>query len=302
MSSRTRGVFYTLLLAGFAAAGLSTSAYSFTLTDNYYGGGDTFVSGGSDVIEDAGVHTFEISSAVITRSGTNNDTLNIKIYTNYAGAPGTSAADGTSYGSLFLSPGFWNPTGSAANHYSTDTFASDTQRWKYAVTTPLTGAVGSSTSTGLYAIGTVGAATDYHGTPQYYTSANGKVVMSNVNNDPITAPYSNNPGDYFREGQAVQYDPNSLANMLSAATFSVGTGYVDYSIVDDGLLGDTFYLSWAMTCANDIIQGQVLLTGNSLTGTTPLPGALPMFSAGLGAMGMLSWRKKRKKAKNVAAA
>jgi hypothetical protein len=57
-----------------------------------------------------------------------------------------------------------------------------------------------------------------------------------------------------------------------------------------------------MTCANDVIQGQVLLGGNDLTGTTPLPGALPMFSAGLGAMGMLSWRKKRKKAKNVAAA
>jgi hypothetical protein len=228
--------------------------------------------------------------------------LNIKIYTNFAGAPGTSAADGTSYGSLFLSPGFWNPSGSSANHYSSDNFASDTQRWAYAVTNPLTGAVGSSTSTGLYAIGTVGAATNYDGTPQYYKSVNGKVVLSNVNNDPITAPYSNNPGYYFRAGQPVQYDPDNLADMLRAATFTVGNGYLDYTIVDNGLLGDAFYLSWAMTCANDVIQGQVLLGGNDLTGTTPLPGALPMFSAGLGAMGMLSWRKKRKKAKNVAAA
>jgi hypothetical protein len=35
--------------------------------------------------------------------------------------------------------------------------------------------------------------------------------------------------------------------------------------------------------------------------TTPLPGALPLFATGLGAMGLLGWRRKRKNAAAVAA-
>ena len=32
----------------------------------------------------------------------------------------------------------------------------------------------------------------------------------------------------------------------------------------------------------------------SLTTTTPLPAALPLFATGLGALGLLGWRRKRK--------
>jgi hypothetical protein len=35
---------------------------------------------------------------------------------------------------------------------------------------------------------------------------------------------------------------------------------------------------------------------------TPLPGALPLFATGLGAMGLLGWRRKRKNAAAVATA
>jgi len=35
---------------------------------------------------------------------------------------------------------------------------------------------------------------------------------------------------------------------------------------------------------------------NSTAAATPLPAALPLFAAGLGAFGLLGWRRKRKSA------
>jgi hypothetical protein len=301
-----RRIGYSIVFAGFVGVGFSSTAYSFTLSDDpsvtgtlgntiYYGGQNTY--NGADVI---GTSTFSIIKAVVDR--TNANTLDIKIYTNYAGAPGSSAADGTNYGSLFLTPGLWTPGGTPADHYAGDNYSTN-KEWSYAVTSPLTGNVGTSVPTGLYAIGTVGAAHNYGatGVPDYYTTANGKVVLANVNGDPVTDPNSGNNGFYFRQGEAVQYTPaNSAAKVAgTSTTFSVGADYVEYLIVDNGLFGNSFALSWAMTCANDVIQGQVILPSTDLT--TPLPGALPMFSAGLGMLGLMGWRKKRKKAAVAAA-
>ena len=306
MRAHLRRIGYSIFVAGIVGVGFSSTAYCFTISDDpsvtgtlnntiYYGGQNTYNS--ADVI---GTSTFNIISAVVDR--TNANTLDIKIYTNYAGAPGHSAAEGTNYGSLFLTPGLWTPGGTSANHWAADNYSTN-KEWSYAVTNPLTGNVGTSVSTGLYAIGTVGAAHNYGATgiPDYYTTANGKVVMANANGDPASAPHGGNNGNYFREGEAVQYTPTNSAAKVSgtSATFSVGVGYIEYLIVDNGLFGDSFALSWAMTCANDVIQGQVTLPGTGLT--TPLPGALPMFSAGLGLLGMMGWRKKRKKAAVAAA-
>jgi hypothetical protein len=48
----------------------------------------------------------------------------------------------------------------------------------------------------------------------------------------------------------------------------------------------------------DIVGGNPFPTFNaafSLDGVvTPLPGALPLFATGLGALGLLGWRRKRK--------
>ena len=51
----------------------------------------------------------------------------------------------------------------------------------------------------------------------------------------------------------------------------------------------------------DIVGGTTPPTFNaafSLDGvaTTPLPGALPLFATGLGVLGLLGWRRKRKNA------
>ena len=286
---RARGFGSSLLLASVAAVGFVSSAYSFTLNDNYYGSDNTY--NGQDVI---GTSTFNILNAVVTRSGPNNDTLNIIINTNYASAPNTPAADGTNYGSLFLNPLFWSVTTPTAP-YTTDSFVNGNQNWQYAVTTPSTG----SGSTGLFATGLnpsgpsgVGSVTNYQGTPQSYATADGSIVLSNVNGDPITYPGPNNPGYYFRQGQAVQFDPTQAA-IRSASVTVVPNTSIEYSIVDNGLLGNTFALSWAMTCANDVIQGLVTLGNTDLQGT-PLPAALPLFAGGLGVIGLLARRKKRK--------
>jgi hypothetical protein len=42
--------------------------------------------------------------------------------------------------------------------------------------------------------------------------------------------------------------------------------------------------------------------GNSPIAATPLPAALPLFGAGLGAIGLLGWRRKRKNVAAIAAA
>jgi len=100
----------------------------------------------------------------------------------------------------------------------------------------------------------------------------------------------------YRADQAVGYDPlsgqtNAIINgtsitekyNITATTFCTGAscstaggastyctgsgaslscayaGTIAFQIVDNGLLGNNFALSWAMTCANDVIQGQVSL-------------------------------------------
>ena len=307
----------SLLLASAVAIGVSSSAYSFTLTDDpsvsaantiYYGGIDSYNNNGagnnpSDIIGSS--PPFSIFSAVVTRTGPGNNTLDIRINTNFAGSPAAGTSDGTTYGSLFLNPLVWSVTGTAANHYSTDNFVAGNQNWAYAVTTPASGSGASGLyATGLAASGGSGAGspTNSHGVPQYYTTADGKIYMSNVSGNPLSAPASGNPGFFFREGQSVVFDPNNTNTALDAATVTTVNGsYIDYSIVDNGLLGNTFALAWDMTCANDVIQGLVTLGNTDLRGT-PLPAALPLFAGGLGFIGLLARRRKQKNAAATAAA
>jgi hypothetical protein len=271
------------------------SAGPYTLADNYNGGIVTYGDMTGDTIEDPGTHNFEITSAIISRSGIGNDTLNITINTNFAGVPGTAAADGTGYGSLFLTPGTWT---------SHDTYSPN--QWQYAVLTtqnPGPGSIGTTT-TGLYAIGGDATANPYGPNPAVpvsYTTDNGKIFMSNVNGDPVTYPYSGSPPYYFRQGQAVQYVPgqNQATVAGTAATWAVNAALhtITYTIVDNGLFGDSFALAWAMTCANDVIQGQVSLTeGEGIQSSpTPLPAGFLLMGSVLGGGGLVArWRLRRR--------
>jgi hypothetical protein len=293
------------VLVGFSvlALGFPASAAPFNLPDNYYGGLNTYNNNPPTTGDVIGDSTFYITSADVSRAG---DTLSIVINTNFAGAPGTSPADGTGYGSLFLSPGTWTPSGTSP--YPTDKYTAN--EWQYAVTIPQNPGSGSigTTSSGLYAIGGGATANLYPANTsvvQSYTTANGTVVMSNVNGDPVTYPGTAQPGYYFREGQAVRYTPGNGPIASTSATWAVNAllNTITFTIVDPtNIFGNSFALAWAMTCANDVIQGQVTLSpghGESFS-PTPLPAAFPLFAGGLGMIALLS-RKRKKQIANLAA-
>jgi hypothetical protein len=58
-----------------------------------------------------------------------------------------------------------------------------------------------------------------------------------------------------------------------------------------GVAGESFANQMGVFPASDGPY-QMLVTGN--VATTPLPAALPLFASGLGALGLVSWRRKRK--------
>ena len=75
---------------------------------------------------------------------------------------------------------------------------------------------------------------------------------------------------------------------------------ITFTILDNGLLGKSFALAWAMTCANDVIQGEVVLHGGQ-DFPTPLPAAVWLFGTVIaGGAGVGRWCK-AKKARSVAA-
>jgi hypothetical protein len=88
---------------------------------------------------------------------------------------------------------------------------------------------------------------DSFGSGALYDTANGTVQLVNVNGLP-------NPSNWiFRDGQAVQFIPNQSAPP-AGGSWSLGVGTLTFDINDNGLLGDSFALSWAMTCGNDAIS------------------------------------------------
>lgn len=247
----------TILALGLGATAAHAGAV--TVQDNYYGGLNTY--NGADVI---GASVFDIKDAVFQRIGAGGNTLKVTIDTNYAGAPGTPAAETTGYGALFLTPGAnaWNPVGPAP--YSNDVYTPG--EWAYALTMPMAPSVASG-SASLYAVNS------------------GTVVMSNVSGDPITYPFAGNPGYYFRQGQAVQFTPGQNANPLVTGGWQVNPGQLVFTINDNHLLGDNFAFSWAMTCGNDVIQGQVA--------GIPEPATWTIMIMGFGGIGAVLRRRRQ---------
>jgi hypothetical protein len=258
--------YFSTTVKGLAAAAIlalgATAAHAgpVTVQDNYYGGLNTY--NGADVIGPTSV--FDIKDAVFQRIGPGGNTLQVTIDTNYAGVPGTPAADGTGYGALFITPGLnaWNPTGPAP--YANDVYTPG--EWTYAFDIPEN----------------PGAATS--GTGSLYTVSSGSVVMSNVFGNTITYPFPGNPGYYFRQGQAVQFTPGQNALSLAGGGWQVNPGQLVLTIDDNHLLGDNFAFSWAMTCGNDVIQGQV--------GGVPEPATWTILIMGFGALGAALRRRR----------
>jgi hypothetical protein len=235
-----------------------------TLIDNYFGGTNTY--NGADSI---GNGIFNISSAEIQRIGPGGNALQVVINTGFAGFAGTDA--GTGYGALFITPGAnaWHPTGVAP--YPTDTY--QTGEWKYALTIPTVPTTSSGTG-GLYLTG---------GGDLNVATPNGTIVSSNVFGDAITYPNLGNNGWYFRQDQAVQFAPGSV-DPIASDSWSIGPGTITFQVTDNHLPGDDFALAWAITCGNDVIQGQV--TG------VPEPSTWAMMLLGFAGIGFAAFRSK----------
>jgi hypothetical protein len=124
--------------------------------------------------------------------------------------------------------------------------------------------------TGFYITGPVpgvGAANSVYSTPDYFSSISFYVSTSTP--------------------------PGPIGNPLTYSYPPAGNYYI-FTLIDPP---GNFLLTDSFDCPGGICQpGTLTLAGPlQLTGgATPLPAALPLFATGLGALGLLGWRRKRK--------
>jgi hypothetical protein len=114
-----------------------------------------------------------------------------------------------------------------------------------------------------------------NGNPMTYLSA-GTVCNFASSSCPV-GNLNDNLGEVLNNGSNIFYEPDGLGDGLSA-------GGVNYN-----LNLDQFQLCSATSCTTLTSYSAV-----PATGATPLSAALPLFATGLGGLGLLGWRRKRK--------
>jgi hypothetical protein len=254
-----------IVAASVMASGRADAAT--TLVDNYWGGRDYLHYGDS-----IGGGVFNVDSAVISRVGVNGTTLKVVINTAYAGKAGTQ---GTGYGALFITPGAnaWTPIGSDPHHVNDVYQAGD---WKYAFTMPRQPGGDS-------------------GAGRLYSVLESRVIMSNSNGNTHSYPQPGHNGHIFREGQAVRYNGRGQSAVASGSwSVSDPLNTITFLINDNNMLGNSFAMSWAMDCANDVIQGQI-------SAAVPEPSTWAMMLIGFAGLGYTARRRRIAGPRSVAA-
>jgi len=140
-----------------------------------------------------------------------------------------------------------------------------------------------------------------HPAPGFQTGGNGSVTGQEVQFSVNFITPFNLPADHYFFVPQVQLDSGDFL-WLSAPRPIVAPGTPFPPGVTDlqAWARDQFLDPDWLRIGTDIVGGAQPPTFNlafSIEGdTTPLPGALPLFASGLGALGLLGWRRKRKAA------
>jgi hypothetical protein len=95
------------------------------------------------------------------------------------------------------------------------------------------------------------------------------------------------------------FPANSFFDVFVSIDIPLGVLKVQDNNAGDSLDGDTLTIDFSGSSITDgsLTDSSGLKTPLDLGGTiteTPLPAALPLFASGLGALGLLGWRRKRK--------
>lgn len=218
---------FTSVAIFFSFAVATASATPVVINDNFIGGSPTNAAyNGLDIIGDA--NKFNIDRMEVNISA---GLLTIDIFSTYFDNPGEF---GTELGDLFISTNGWHPFGAAP--YLQDN-ASNGESWEFAL-------VMSNHSAGL---GASGAAA-------LYSVADGAIVLSDQRNDPNAVIFRGNQEVLFVSRLNAPAAPGTwsivdLAGDLDKLTFSITLSSL--GLISPEGLG----LHWAMTCANDVIEG-----------------------------------------------
>ena len=268
----TRFSHISWLTATLLALAISQPARALTIVDNYEGSDD---NGFGDVI--GSTADFEIFSMDATVT---DNTLAVSIYTNFAGKgdaglfSGITGGDGIGYGDLFLSSS-WTPDG-LAPHETDD--ASTGTVWEYGFSLE-----------DRWASDGGGAVTDLAGT-LYSLNSGDNNTDALLSGDFLT-------GGTYRDGQEVAVDtcdPSDAAcNADVTALTNTGSWGIDtanklitFTIDLSGTsLADSsqIALHWGMTCANDVIEGEI-----------PAPVILLLMATGLLGVGVTTAVKRKR--------
>jgi len=258
------------VIALFAMA-VSQSASAVNIADDYWGNTPLVCDPAASACDVVGEpNDFDISSMDVSLSG---DYLTVTINTNFSGAKnGTLDAY---FGDLFLASA-WTPDETDANYAADDNVTGT--KWTYGFALD-----NRNVTSGLVSGTTVNGITTGDG-DLYALTGSSNDANAYLSDDFFDAGY--------REGQEAVVDVGSLATVdgpaspIGAGTWETATGYITFVIDVSGTtlsMADGIALHWAMTCANDVIEGFV-----------PAPGVLLLMAMGLFGVGASSKLRKRK--------
>lgn len=244
----------------------SAHAVPTTIADTYFGGTPTAANYvDNDIVGET--HNFDMRHMTVEVVG---GVLNIRINSSYFDNVGLR---GTELGDLFISSNGWNPVGPAPYMYDDLAGGED---WEYAITLDNHGEAGAASKASVSMNG-----------------ASGQSALYQIQSDSeIELSSGAIPGAPFRAGQEVQFHAGPNNNALAFGNWSIGLleldGYSDL-LITMSLIGtplefiDDLAFHFAMTCGNDVIEGQV-----------PEPASMALLGAACGLYGVKRRRQLKK--------